>query len=776
MKAKSLLSAVTLSSLLTTSLNVVPPMAVSAQTQQPNFLIVVTDQQHKYAIGKRDKNVITPNIDALADNGVMFNNAYTANPFCVAARRGLFSGMLPSNLDGSTFPSNIKTLAQTFNENGYETSHIGKWHIGGMGNVAVAEENRGGFKHFIGFQSYNEHVKDVKFFDENNKVHNYNYHREDVTTDLAVERLKMLKETGKPFLQVVAYQGPHYLLNPPQKYYDLYKDKTFPYDPNYIEVDPYTESNDPPSVKPKENDPYYQRYGNNMQEYLRLYYAMITQIDDGVGKMVDTLKELGLKDNTIIIFTSDHGDMQGSHGIKNKFVPQEKSSGVPFIVSVPGGRQNAVVDGNIGAMVDIYPSLLEYAGIKEVPSNLEGHSFASYTLGREQEFNYPVFSENSNKGTGNEPWKMVKYGKYKLAIIEKNLEPFMLFDLESDPYEMTNLVKDPKYNNVIKTLLAFFEKKGGSLDLKTKEVKAYDSDKYSSGNNIYKTFAPKLAFDGTKGETSRWVSATDAVGPQYLEIDLAGNYVINSAKLTVSPAYPMVPSKLQYFSDNSWVDIEGSELKQAWNSTKNNVADMTFNEVTTSKIRMVFSGSAAVRVQELQLFGKAEGETQDETNKPLYEKIKNSLVLILNSNHSAVNGIVKKLDADSAVVPFVENGRTLVPLRFIAENLGATVNYENDTKKITISYKDKKINFFVDSNEFYINDTKQENLEVNAKVVAGRTLIPLRAAVSAMGKEVFWDNRGIIVIGDDKDTFNSQSDGEILEQLVGYINPNGTKK
>lgn len=152
-------------------------------------------------------------------------------------------------------------------------------------------------------------------------------------------------------------------------------------------------------------------------------------------------------------------------------------------------------------------------------------------------------------------------------------------------------------------------------------------------------------------------------------------------------------------------------------------------------------------------------------------KVKDAVVLIINSNNSLVKGQIKKIDTDESVKPFIENGRTLVPLRFISENFGAKVSYEQKTKMITIVYNEKKINFFVDSKKYIIDDKEQADLEVETKIVAGRTLIPLRALVTAMGKEVFWDERGIIVISDVKDIFNLATDDEMIDQLLGYINP-----
>ena len=137
----------------------------------------------------------------------------------------------------------------------------------------------------------------------------------------------------------MSYQNPHYPEQPGYEYDEVYRGVTLARRPNCVEVDPYTRTHSPPSPKPQENDPVYQRYGNDLDEYLRAYYAMVTQLDANVGRMMDALDRMGLRDNTVVMFTSDHGDLQGSHGETNKGKAWEESSRIPLIVRAPGARQ-----------------------------------------------------------------------------------------------------------------------------------------------------------------------------------------------------------------------------------------------------------------------------------------------------------------------------------------------------------------------------------------------------------------------------------------------------
>ena len=190
-----------------------------------------------------------------------------------------------------------------------------------------------------------------------------------------------------------------------------------------------------------------------MAEYKRLYAALCTQVDAGVGRIIDTLKELGVYDDTLIIYTSDHGDMQGSHGLKNKGYPYEKSAGVPFVVRCPGGRKGVVSDALVSA-VDIYPTLLEAAGIKR-HEGLDGCSLLKYLKGEESKVQDYIISEYALDG----PWRMIRTPKYKLVCTLDDYSPLALYDMEQDQYEMSDLKGLPEYADVIRELTAILKEK-----------------------------------------------------------------------------------------------------------------------------------------------------------------------------------------------------------------------------------------------------------------------------------------------------------------------------
>jgi arylsulfatase A-like enzyme len=183
---------------------------------------------------------------------------------------------------------------------------------------------------------------------------------------------------------------------------------------------------------------------------------MITQLDCNICRLYNKLQELGIAEKTVFIFTSDHGDMQGSHGLKNKNIFYEESVRVPLIVKVPGGPKGIVSDELVSS-VDLFPSIIGYAGLPK-EKTAEGLSFAPITAGKKQKLTDTVFSEGgdvpiSEGGPGKKRWFMIREGKYKLAVKQDDFAPTHLFDLENDPYEMKNLLDEKdKYSKIAENL------------------------------------------------------------------------------------------------------------------------------------------------------------------------------------------------------------------------------------------------------------------------------------------------------------------------------------
>lgn len=408
-----------------------------------NLLFMFADQMHAFALGcMGNEEVYTPHLDQLARDGVLFQNTYSNCPICTPYRGVLFSGKYDRQTGihcrkGKKLPEDTISLATSLNEGGYRTSYVGKWHLGTTGNIAVEEQYRAGFQDFTGYQCYNDFLKNVWFFDEQHHKTEHQMHRTDATAEVVIDRLNEIKE--EPFAMFVSFQNPHYPLQPSMPFERMYKNAKLTRRPNAVgsQIDPYTGTASPRSPQ-KELDPTYLRYGEDLDEYLRLYYAMVSQLDHNIGKIIAYLKDQNLYESTVIMFTSDHGDMQGSHDLINKTEFYEESTRVPLMVKVPDGLKQSVKQELIGT-VDLYPTIQEFCGIEPSPE-LPGSSFAPIVFGKEQSWRNCVFSETKKFKNPEDSWYMVREDHYKLAVQQDTLEPTHLFDLERDPYEMVNLL------------------------------------------------------------------------------------------------------------------------------------------------------------------------------------------------------------------------------------------------------------------------------------------------------------------------------------------------
>jgi len=437
---------------------------------RPNLLFIFTDQQHRYALGCMDNpNVETPHLDRLAQRGVLFRRCYSNDPICGPFRGTLMTGQYSSRCgvtdNGKPLPQGTTTFADAFRAGGYQTSWVGKWHLGGNGNGPIPESLRGGFQRFQGYQCYNGFYRDVCFYDEHDQEHRFEYHRTDVTTDLALSELERLKGRGHPFLLMMSYQAPHYPEQPAPEYAARYAGRAVVRRPNCQDIDPFTPTFSPRSPRPVDLDPDFQRYGNNLDEYIRLYNAMCTQIDTNVGRLLAKLAQLGIEDNTLVVFTSDHGDMQGSHGLKNKCLPHEESSGIPLIVCGPGIAGERVTDHLVSG-IDMLPTCLGMAGLDPVPG-VDGVNIAPFLRGDSDTTQPAVFVERGD-------WCMIVKEGWKLAAERQDdgLAPMLMTHLDADPYELHNRAEDPDCAGLRTALLA--------------ELSAWDQDVRPRGADSWK--------------------------------------------------------------------------------------------------------------------------------------------------------------------------------------------------------------------------------------------------------------------------------------------------
>ena len=419
------------------------------QNKKPNILFLMTDQHSMRVLGSYGNQIIkTPNLDKLANEGVVFKSNYSQNPICLPSRASLITGKMPSSLgifgnDGIL--SEKTTMATVFKAQGYEVAWLGKEHWGatnaevGFGNLN--DEAHEAFKE--NYRPLNNLRKNIGRLPQNATAYKLleNEDYEALVTDHAIKFLE--NNTTKTFFLGVSFKKPHFPFMCHQKYFDLYKDIVDMPEvtPDMIEA---LSINEKKTIEKYKLD---EMSSAEIKHARAMYYGMVTYIDEQFGRVLEKLNELGLRENTIIVYTSDHGEMAGEHGLwyKNSFL--EASVAAPLIFSYP---KTLPVNKKINAssmLLDIFPTLCDLSDIGQ-PNDLEGKSLLPLMNGIENADNSDrvAYSEMYRSSTG----IMVRKGKWK--YIRYNSEKEYLYDIDTDPREINNLINSTQHQVIIREL------------------------------------------------------------------------------------------------------------------------------------------------------------------------------------------------------------------------------------------------------------------------------------------------------------------------------------
>lgn len=403
--------------------------------KKPNIVFILSDDQGAWAMGcAGNKEIITPNIDRLAREGMRFENFFCASPVCSPARASLLTGKIPSQhgvhdwiRDDNKKQEDIEYLAgQTaytdlLTQEGYVCGLSGKWHLG---KSSVPQKN---FKHWFAYKSGGGPYYNASFYKDGALIKEPAY-ATDVITDDAIS---FMKEYAKkqPFYLHVGYTAPHapWLHNHPKEYTELYKDCPFLSCP--------MEDENPDSIYLTKE------VLKDLRANQTGYYAATTAMDANIGRILEELEVLGIRDETLVIFSSDNGFSCGHHGFWGKgngtfpINMYEASVKVPFIASQPGVIPQGIVNSALVSAYDFMPTLLAYAGFEAYEDeSLPGKSFYPALLGESfhQDENIVVMDEYG-------PNRMIRGTRYKL-IKRYPYGPNELYDLEKDPRERVNLL------------------------------------------------------------------------------------------------------------------------------------------------------------------------------------------------------------------------------------------------------------------------------------------------------------------------------------------------
>jgi arylsulfatase A-like enzyme len=325
-----------------------------------------------------------------------------------------------------------------FKESGYHTSYVGKWHLSGEPHEErwVPPEDRGGFEDFIGWESNHvDHMEGRVWKDDPINPIGMPGHETDARTDIAADRLVSLDERdgNEPFVLFVSYQAPHPPCTPVSPHEKPYEDRDICPEPN---CDPEAR---------------FEGWGEEYHtpEFRRRYFTEVTQLDAAFGRLLDTLEETGLAEDTVTVFTSDHGEMNGCHGRFGKGLFYEESVRVPLAIRGPGILEGSTIEEPISA-IDLFPTLLDVCGISP-PRPVPGESFRDcLTEGVRPDPQRPHFFEC-------EDWIGVLRGSEKLLADRDDCTLQAFYDIDTDPWERENQLQDAT-DSTITTLQSILER------------------------------------------------------------------------------------------------------------------------------------------------------------------------------------------------------------------------------------------------------------------------------------------------------------------------------
>jgi N-acetylglucosamine-6-sulfatase len=412
-----------------------------------NIVFILTDDQRYDALGFMGHPFLeTPHLDELARNGMVFENAFVTTALCSPSRACILTGLythahgVRDNL--SPLDDSLMTFPQELRKAGYETAYVGKWHMGGE-----SDEPRPGFDRWVSFRGQGVYVN-PQFNVDGERVKREGYVT-DLITDYAEEFLRKPRE--KPFCLYVGHKAVHAEFRPAPRHKGCYADKVYPPPASMANTDEnYAGKPDWVRAQRQSWHGVDGMYNREVQydPFTRDYAETLRAVDDSVGRIVATLKELGLLESTLVVFTSDNGFQFGEHGLIDKRTMYETSIRVPLIAHCPGLFAGGQRRKEMVVNLDFAPTFLELAGCK-VPEGLHGRSFLPLLKGEatpwREAFLYEYFWERDFPQT---PTVFgVRTDRYKFMQYHGVWDRYELYDLENDPDEMHNLLGDFQVRN-----------------------------------------------------------------------------------------------------------------------------------------------------------------------------------------------------------------------------------------------------------------------------------------------------------------------------------------
>lgn len=417
--------------------------------KKPNIIFYFSDQQRADTAGCYGQKLpVTPNLDSVAKEGTLFENAFTCQPVCGPMRACLQSGVYATQIgcyrNDIALPTDTKGIAHYLKEAGYDTAYIGKWHLASdsehrLATKATPKERRGGYDYWRAADvlEFTSHGYNGYVFDENGNKLDFKGYRADRINDYAIEYVK--KPHDKPFFMFVSHLEPHHQndhlrFESPKGLKNSFKDYDVPGD-----------------LKGTLGD-----WRLQMPSYL----ACCNRVDYNFGKLIQTLKDEGIYDNTVIIYTSDHGCHFRTRNAEYKRSCHEASIKVPLVIT-GGGFTGGGKVSDLVSLIDLPATVLDIAGA-EIPEHFMGKSLAD-KKGHESVF-IQISESQIGRAVRTDRWKYSVSAKNRDSAFADSYTEDCLYDLQNDPYEKNNLISDPSLAQTRKELreiLLEYMKKAG---------------------------------------------------------------------------------------------------------------------------------------------------------------------------------------------------------------------------------------------------------------------------------------------------------------------------
>ena len=436
---------------------------------RPNVLILHTDQQRWDTLRCMGNELMhTPNLDKLAAEGAMFTNCFVNNPVCMPSRMSLMTGRYPSALgiacNGIPLPEDTLTVNKMLKPYGYHTANIGKLHFQNHSNRDHRDPHPDyGFDALIlsdepgcyddAYIKWVENIAPDQVYNcrcelppaaadpPNGKpsraaINPYLWESDEDLTHtafVASETCRYIEEhKDQRFFAFAGFYAPHAPINPPERFVDMYNMDDMPL--------PFVGEHEQGHVKDASPE--------QLRKMKAYYYALISHIDDQIGRVMKTLKDLGLRDKTLVIFTADHGEHLGDHGITGKGAPGFDSCiHVPCLISYPGMIQPGMKTHALVEQVDITPMILDYCGA-QIPRIVQGRSIRPLLEGGAYKPRTSIFMEQRNPFRAS--WKTVRTLDHKYC--RNNAGRELLFDLDKDPHEINNVADTEGYQDALQMM------------------------------------------------------------------------------------------------------------------------------------------------------------------------------------------------------------------------------------------------------------------------------------------------------------------------------------